>query len=98
MTSNSKPANPSRRSFLATAAAAGLSGFALTQYTNARAAIVQHRFFDASALRQRHDSRRHPLAPHRQRERHDRAYSGGGLRNAGPAGSPAPARLPGARL
>ena len=40
MTSESKMI-PSRRSFVAAATAAGLSGFALTQHTPARAAIVQ---------------------------------------------------------
>ena len=42
MTSDIKPANPSRRAFLGAAAAAGLGGFALTQ--SARAAIVQTDF------------------------------------------------------
>jgi hypothetical protein len=42
MTSDTKPANPSRRRFLATAA--GLGGFALTQYTPAHAANVQTDF------------------------------------------------------
>src|SRR5438045_613629 len=42
MTSDTKPAIPSRRSFLATVA--GIGGFALTQYTPARAAIVQTDF------------------------------------------------------
>ncbi len=43
-TSESTQVNPSRRSFLATASAAGLSGFAITQSTPARAAIVQTDF------------------------------------------------------
>jgi hypothetical protein len=44
MTSDSKPANPSRRVFLGTTTAAALTGFALTQHTPARAAIVQTDF------------------------------------------------------
>src|SRR5260221_10969655 len=44
MTSDSKPVNPSRRGFLATATAAGLGGFVLTPFTPARAAIVQTDF------------------------------------------------------
>src|SRR5436190_16903940 len=44
MTPDNKPANPSRRVFLATATAAGFSGFALTQSAPARDAIVQTDF------------------------------------------------------
>ena len=44
MASDSRPANPSRRGFLAKAATAGLAGFALTQYAPARAAVVQTDF------------------------------------------------------
>ena len=60
-----RTATLSRREFVGAAAMA--AGFA--------------RFGSAQPIRvrQRHDSGRHPLAPHRQRERPDRAYSGSRL-------------------
>src|ERR1700674_4737299 len=90
--------NLSRRSFLVTTAAAGLGRLAIAQKHARARRHCAHRFFEASALRQRHDSGWHPLAPNRPRERHDRPYLGGRLRNACPAGSLAPAWLPGARV
>jgi len=53
----------------------------------------EHRFFEASAIRERYAGRRDSLASYRQREWAHRAYFGSWLRNAGSAGSSASTQL-----